>query len=381
MKHNSPARARNRRPTSIVAALTLTTALVAIPATGAVAETEDRALDMPRSSGLPSSPRSPYAGLGPADGPVLDHTPSSTAGLEVTEATAEQSTGMVLVSSVVNFGEAQSAGTGMVIDERGIVVTNHHVVEGATRVVVTVVSTGKTYQATVLGTDSIRDIAVLELEDASQLATVDVDTGDLALDDDVTAVGDAGGDGGELTAAAGTVTALRTSITVDAGAERSRLRNLIEVDADVISGDSGGALLDADGEVIGMNVAASSGNAEISGYAIPISRVVRIADKILAGDDRGSVIIGQRPMLGVELYGRATQPLIAGVIAGSPAEDLGLEPGATINAVDGTVTSSARQLAEVIGSHQSGAKVTVTWTDAAGVSHSGDVELASGPVA
>lgn len=381
MYRNSPARPWRRRLASIATALTLSTALVTIPATGAAAAIGERAPDLPRTFGPPGSPSATSPGSGSDGGPMLDPTASSTAGLEVTDATTEQSAGLVLVSSIAYFGESQGAGTGMVIDEGGIVVTNHHVVEGATSVEVTVVSTGVTYEATVLGTDSVRDIAVLKLEDASQLETVDVETGDVTVGDDVTAVGDAGGDGGELSAAAGTVTTPRKSITVGAGEESSRLRNLIEVDADVISGASGGALLDADGDVIGMNVAASSGGTDISGYAIPISRVLRIADQILDGDDQGSVVIGQSAMLGVALISGSTQPLVASVTTDSPAEDLGIEPGATITAIDGTATSSARRLAEVIGAYQPGDRVTVTWTDSSGTRHSGDVELAAGPVA
>src|SRR6478609_3865745 len=90
--------------------------------------------------------------------------------LDTTEATAEQSAGLVTITSDVEFGAGEAAGSGIVIGGDGLVVTNHHVVEGATSIRVTVVTTGRTYDAEVLGTNAKRDVAVLQLEDASGLA-------------------------------------------------------------------------------------------------------------------------------------------------------------------------------------------------------------------
>jgi S1-C subfamily serine protease len=197
---------------------------------------------------------------------------SPTSSLDTSEATSEESTGLVTITTEIQYGQGEAAGTGMVIRSDGIVVTNHHVVEGATAIRVTVVNTGRTYTAEVLGYDATRDIAVLKLSGASGLAAVDTDSSGVSLGEDVTAVGDAGGDGGSLTAASGTVTDLRKAITVsdEQTGRPHRLRNLVEIDADIIPGDSGGALLDSEGAVVGMNVAASSGTANITGYVIPV---------------------------------------------------------------------------------------------------------------
>ncbi|GGU37728.1 S1C family serine protease [Nocardioides albus] len=218
-------------------------------------------------------PGAPYQqGLGTSTQPV-DSEP----------ATGSESTGVVLIDTTVDYGSARGAGTGLTITNDGIVVTNHHVVEGATSISVTDPATGWTYDAAVLGYDDVHDVAVLQLADASGLSTVAIDRDDANRGDEVTAVGNAKGQG-SLAAADGTVTDPSTSITVDnEDGTASSLRNLIETDADVVSGDSGGALLDEDGEVIGMNVAATSGSAEISGYAIPIDTVLDIASQILAG--------------------------------------------------------------------------------------------------
>ncbi|SEB92937.1 serine protease, S1-C subfamily, contains C-terminal PDZ domain [Nocardioides exalbidus] len=307
-------------------------------------------------------------------------TATTTAGLDVTTATAEQSAGLVLVSSILGYEQGEAAGSGIVVDSDTIV-TNHHVVEGATSVEVTVATTGETYDATVVGTDSVRDIAVLQLDDAPALTPVTTDT-DVAVGDAVTAVGDAGGDGSDLTAAAGTVTALRETIDVqdEQTGGSTELARLIEIDADIIGGDSGGALLDADGDVVGMNVAASSGTSDITGYVIPIARVLRIADRILAGDEGGSVVIGQGGMLGISTADTTSGPTVASVVTDSPAASLGLEAGDVITSVDGTTVSTAEELSDLIGSHDAGDRVTVTWTDASGASQSGTATLAEGAV-
>ncbi|WP_374454187.1 S1C family serine protease [Nocardioides sp.] len=361
-----------RRLTSGTAALALAATAVLVPVASATAAPAiTRAADFgPYGGQYPSYPSVPGSG-----------TATTTAGLDVTTATDAQAAGLVLVSSTIGYGTGTAAGTGMVLASDGVIVTNHHVVEGATSVEVTVATTGETYDATVVGADATRDVAVLQLEDASGLATVTTDDDGLSTGDPVTAVGDAGGDGGDLTAAAGTVSDLRESITVsDEDGGSSALRNLIEIDADIIGGDSGGALLDAAGDVVGMNVAASSGTAEITGYAIPVARVLRVVDRILAGDEGGSIVLGVGGRLGVATamgYGGAT---IAEVADGTPAASLGLEVGDVVTAVDGTAVSSSEQLSAAIGSHDAGDRVTITWTDTSGASRSGTVTLAAGAV-
>ncbi|MDR7252916.1 S1-C subfamily serine protease [Nocardioides sp. BE266] len=366
----------SRRLTSGTAAFALATTAVLVPVAAA--------------SAAPAIVRtdagwSPYGGQYPAY-PSYPSSPGSatattTAGLDVTAATESQSSGLVLVSSTIGYGTGTAAGTGMVLESDGLVVTNHHVVEGATSVEVTVATTGETYDATVVGTDSRRDVAVLQLEDASGLTTVTTSTDGLSTGDAITAVGDAGGDGGDLTAAAGTVTDLRDSITVsDEAGGSSDLRNLIQIDADIIGGDSGGALLDSDGDVVGMNVAASSGTAEITGYVIPIARVLRVVDRIVAGDEGGSIVLGVGGRLGVGTSIAAGGATVAEVADGTPAASLGLEVGDVITAVDGTAVSSSSQLSELIGGHDAGDRVTITWTDSTGATRSGTVTLAVGAV-
>ena len=279
-------RTRLRRGAAGIAAAALALPLTVVAIAPAAAAAHVRPVDR----GWYGGPPSPYdAPFGQAYGAPYGWgsdlgwagATGTTSALDTTEASAEQSAGVVLVDSTLADGSA--AGTGLVLAADGLVVTNHHVVEGATEVEVTVPATGESYAAEVLGSDAARDVAVLRLEDASGLAVVDTDITRLVPGAAVTAVGDAGGDGGSLTAAAGTVTAVGADITVsDEAGGSSRLWNLVEVDADIVPGDSGGALLDEDGEVVGMNVAASSGAADITGYAIPVARVLRVADAVVA---------------------------------------------------------------------------------------------------
>ncbi|MER6938415.1 trypsin-like peptidase domain-containing protein [Nocardioides sp. NPDC127514] len=306
---------------------------------------------------------------------------TSTATVDSEPATEAESTGVVLINTTVGYGTGQGAGTGLTITGDGIVVTNHHVVEGATSITVTDPSTGETYAATVLGYDDVHDVAVLQLEDASGLSTVATDQDAATQGEEVTAVGNAEGQG-SLSAADGTVTDPSTAITVNnEDGTTAELSDLIQTDADVVSGDSGGALLDEDGEVIGMNVAATSGSAEISGYAIPIDTVLDIAAQILAGEESGDVEIGgSAAALGVQVD-TTRSTLVVGVVEGGAAEAAGVTEGSTITSVDGTAVASIDDITSVLGDHEPGDEIPVSWTDAAGEAHTATVTLGEGPVA
>ena len=243
----------------------------------------------------------------------------------------------------------------------------------------TVPSTGKKYTATVVGYDSSRDVAVLKLQDASGLSTVATDR-TVSVGEAVTAVGNAEG-AGTLTAADGKVLVRRTTIDVSGDdGTTEHLTGLIENSSDVVSGDSGGALLDADDEVVGMNVAASTGTTQVTGYAIPIARVLRIADKILAGHATAKITIGAKAALGVELDSTSSTPYVAGVVSGGAAAKAGIVQGDTITSVAGTSVSSYSELTTALAGYQPGQQVKVGWTDAEGTAHSATVTLGTAAV-
>jgi S1-C subfamily serine protease len=320
---------------------------------------------------------SPFSG--PDDGDGSGRSPfDSSSG---TPASSDQLTGLVRVAATLKYSGGEAAGTGMVLTSNGEVVTNHHVVEGATSIRVKVMSTGTTYAAEVVGTDAKDDVAVLQLADASGLATVTPDTDGLGLGDTVTAVGDAGGSTSTFSAADGKVTSTSTSITTHSeGSHASeRLTGLIEISSDVISGDSGGATYDGDGEVVGMTTAASTGSSNVVGYAIPVAKVLRIAGDLENGTQNARYEYGSPAFLGLGLEGDDTQ--VAAVYPGTPADEAGVAAGDTVTRVGSTRVRTADALRQAVTTYSPGDQVKITWLDSSGTSHIATVTLVAGPVA
>jgi S1-C subfamily serine protease len=301
------------------------------------------------------------------------------------EATDAESVGVVDITTVIDYGSAEAAGTGIVLTSNGEILTNNHVVDGATKITVTVVSTGRSYAASVVGTDATDDVAVLQLSGASGLSTVTVSSDAVSVGDAVTAVGNAGGTGGTLTAATGTVTALNQTITAsdEGGSDSEQLTGMIQVDADIQAGDSGGPLYASDGEVVGIDTAASSGQtADTVGFAIPIATAVSIADRIESGEDSATIQQGTPAFLGVQLaQDTAGAATISGVVDGSPAAQAGLQAGDTITAVGGTTVDSADALSAALAEQDPGDQVRVTWVDSTGTTHTATITLVAGPAA
>ncbi|MDD1386697.1 trypsin-like peptidase domain-containing protein [Curtobacterium poinsettiae] len=304
-----------------------------------------------------------------------------------TAATAADKKGVVTINTVLNYDESsQAAGTGMVLTSDGTILTNNHVIQGATSITVTDETTGKQYKADVVGADATNDVAVLKLENASGLSTVTLDDdGEPSTGDTVKDVGNAEGTG-NLVSAEGTVTATDQDIQVqsESGTGTESLTGLLEISADIVSGDSGGPVLDSEGEVVGMATAASSGTADVTGYAIPISTAKTIAQKILAGESSSTITIGLPAFLGVEVSNTATTTggvPVAGTVEGSGAASAGLGAGDTITSVDGTAVTSSDQLTKVVQSHSVGDKVSVRYTDSAGTAKTVTITLTAGPAA
>lgn len=313
-----------------------------------------------------------------------DRAPSNA-----TAATAAQKTGVVTILSQLGYnGQEEAAGTGVILTSNGRILTNNHVVQGSTSIQVTVESTDVSYRAEVVGTDATDDVAVLQLVTGSGarvtgLSPARIDHQTLAVGDAITDVGNAGGTG-TLVAAAGSVAALDQSIQVtdDATGRQKNLTGLVELDADVVSGDSGGPVLDAQGEVAGIATAASSGTRNVTGYAIPISTALAVVDRIDAGRSGSTIVIGLPAFLGVELAPdqTGTGAAVAGAIAGTPAASAGIAAGSTITSVDGTAVD-ATSLSTTIAAHRVGDRVSVAWTDATGTAHQATVALIAGPAA
>src|SRR3954465_1372710 len=295
-------------------------------------------------------------------------------------ATSIEQAGIVNVTTVLGYQNAEAAGTGMILTSTGDVLTNNHVIADATSIKVTVASTGTSYTATVVGTDPSADVAVLHIDNASGLRTARLSTSPATVGDAVTAVGNAGGTG-TLTAVSGTVTNLDQSITAtdSSGGGAEQLSGLIETDAAVQPGDSGAPLYDeATGAVGGMATAASSGG-PAQAYAIPISTAEAIAGQIERGVTSATIHQGYPAFLGGSIADGQTGATIAGVVSDGPAARAGLAAGDVITGVAGSTVASAEDLTAALAGHSPGQHVTVTWSDATGGSHSATVTLGTGP--
>ena len=294
-------------------------------------------------------------------------------------------TGVVVIETNLAYQGAAAAGTGMVLSSSGEILTNNHVIRGATTIKVVVPGTSRTYLAKVVGYDITDDVAVLKAAGASDLRTVALgsSTG-LRIGQLVKAVGNAGG-GGSLVKVEGQITALSRTITVndDAGGTAT-LRNLIETSANVQPGDSGGPLLNAGGKVIGMDSAAATSGAyrDISttdGYAIPINRVVTIVKQIEQGRASATIHIGATAFLGISVATGEQGLVIAAVVPGSPAERAGLSSGDVITAVAGSKVTTSASVSRIISSKKPGTTITVGYVDSTGTDRTARVKLASGP--
>ena len=305
--------------------------------------------------------------------------------------------GLVDIVTTLGYQHAKAAGTGLVLTPSGEVLTNNHVIEGATSIRVTDIGNGRTYPATVLGYDRSHDIAVLKLRGASGLRTVRTGNSALAsVGQRVIGIGNAGGRGGAPSVVTGRIVRLGASVTAsDAAAGTSeRLTGLIGHNAPIKPGDSGGPLVDKAARVIGVNTAASGhGGFQLRGatqaFAIPINRALSIARRIVSGAASSTVHIGATGFLGVAVESAAQAAaggvpvghgvVVAGVFRGSPASAAGLAAGDVIVSADGNRVGSPLALQSVLGRHLPGDRVGISWVDRAGQRHSAAVTLINGP--
>jgi S1-C subfamily serine protease len=396
--HVAPASSRWPRPWVAVAIVVLAM-LVGIMATRLLVGTEPTAAPAPPRASAPAQPSAPAPApstapstepLDPnaaAPGTEPEQGAGSTA--QLSEAAARVAPSIVNIETTVGYDGAQAAGTGEILTEDGYVLTNHHVIAGSTAIEVTVTATGATYQADVVGYDSSHDIAVIKMRDASGLTPAPLgDSSTVELGDAVVGLGNAGGLGGQPIEAAGKVTGLDRSITAtdSSNGTSERLSGLIETDADIQPGDSGGSLIDADGNVIGIITAGSvapsrGGGTDTDGYAVPINQAMDIARDIMAGKASDTIHIGASAFLGVQVSGQGSGGVVLkGVVDGSAAEKAGLAAGDTITKVDGQRIRSANDLRSALAPHSPGDTVRVTWTDAGGSSRTADITLGEGPV-
>src|ERR1017187_5277115 len=317
--------------------------------------------------------------------------------------------GLVDINSTLKYQDGTAAGTGMVLSSTGLVLTNNHVVDGSTHLSATLVASGRSYTAEVVGTDITDDVALLKLVGASGLKTVQVGNSTKAvLGTAVAALGNAGGTGGSPTVTVGTITALDRTITAsDQGSSNTEtLHGMLQTNAPIAAGDSGGALADSAGQVIGMNTAANSQNIGAQGtdqgFAIPINTALAVARDIAAGKSNSKIQIGLSGFIGVGVgsitsatclnssngIGGAgagyTPPVNSGalvcqVFAGTPAASAGMTAGDVITGVNGQAVTSEGSLTTIMSKFRSGSTISLTWVGINGQKHTSSITLIQGP--
>ena len=285
--------------------------------------------------------------------------------------------------------EGRGQGSGVVIDERGVIVTNNHVVQQATQVTV-VLHDGRRLEGTVVDTDPEHDLAVVRV-DADDLTPIEFGKASaLRLGDDVLALGFPLGLVGGPTVTQGIVSAQNRTIPIGdgVGGDELELTGLIQTDAAINPGNSGGALVDLNGRLVGINTAAASAAAaENVGFAINIDSALPIIKEILTTppDDRawmGVILEDFDPSLAeqLDLPEDLEGALITNVVSESPAEEAGLESGTVVTEVDGVDVNQAQDLIDALLDYKPGTTATLQVTTPDG-SESIDVELGVRPPA
>ena len=257
---------------------------------------------------------------------------------------------------------SSGAGTGMILTPDGDVLTNAHVVAGASRIQVKLSTSDRTFNARLVGSDAAADLALLRLEGASDLPTVALGrSADLQVGDQVVAIGNALALPGGPTVTTGIVSALDRAIQVD---PTQRLEHLIQTDAAINPGNSGGPLVNAAGEVVGVNTAvAGSGpggsGAQNIGFAIASDTVRPIVE-----DLRAEGAAGGRAVIGVTTAttSAANGALVLDVLPGSAAEAAGVQPEDVIVALGSDRVRSSDDLLAAVRKHRPGEQVELTWT-------------------
>jgi S1-C subfamily serine protease len=343
----------------------------------------------------------------------LNHNPPDVAAIS-----AQLDPSVVDITATLALGAGEAAGTGMVITPSGEVLTNNHVIDEATSITAQIEGRGTKYTATVIGTDPTEDVALLQLKGASGLKTVSIgDSSSVSVGEPVVALGNALDLPGLPTVTSGTITALdRPIIAQDAGtALCESLSGMLQTNAKLEPGNSGGPLVTSSGQVIGMNTAAASSGQSAGvgtagsrvGFAIPISRAVQIITAMRNNDATDTIHIGPSPLLGVEVIGvngagtgseckshgsggasgfglGETAPvksgaLVVNVEGGTPADAAGIQDGDAITSFDNQPVKTPLDLTKLVQAMKPNDHVEVGWVDISGASHVAHVILATGP--
>jgi serine protease Do len=320
--------------------------------------------------------------------PTVAPAPAVAAPADLSSAVAMVEPAVVRIDTVINYQHAIGAGTGVIIDPAGVILTNYHVVQGADTITATAL--GLPYPADLVGYDRGNDVAVLQLRGTAGglPAALLGDSSTLAVGDPVVALGNARGSGSPLTNESGTVAGFGRTISAqdELTGSSTQMTGLIEVAAPVRAGDSGGPLVNSAGQVVGITTAATvtfrmgPGG---EGFAIPINDVMPIVNQIRSRTPSDTVHVGPPTLLGVGVSGGDQDQDLPGVLLrevlnGGPAQQAGLQNGDVLLSIDGAQLNSATALTDVLDRHYPGDVVDLVWMDRGGQQRTGKATLSSG---
>jgi S1-C subfamily serine protease len=361
--------AKPRRGVRTAAAVVVAAVVVSAAASGTVVHLVDDHSGNNNATSAASTPTAATSSLPPAASVAAD----------VKTALARIEPSVVLINDTITssgaggqgggfggFGGFQEsgAGTGIIISADGQIVTNAHVVNGATAITVTLPNNGGTHPASIVGIDTTQDLAVIKISGVTDLKPATFANSDTAaVGDSVLAVGNALGYGGAPTVTEGILSAKGRTLS---GTD-DNLSGLLQTDAAINPGNSGGPLVDSTGQVIGINVAVASGTtsepAQNIGFTIPSNTVVADLPSLKAGKGASTQGGGQTTQsgtfLGVSVADATGGALVQAVEAGSPAAAAGIQVGDLITAVDGKTIADGTALQQAIRSEKSGTTVTI----------------------
>ena len=294
---------------------------------------------------------------------------------------ADANAGIVDIYTTLGYANGVAAGTGMIVSRSGEVLTNNHVIRGATSFKVVDVTTHQTYPASVVGYSVTRDVAVLQLAHATGLHTIRVNqSAPVRIGQAVVARGNAQGLGGAPKPAPGRIIALHRQIVAkDDNGDSETLTNLIATNAPVEPGDSGGPLENARNQAIGMVTAGSTAAAVRRGFAIPIRAALNVASLIVNGKSSATVHVGPTAFLGVVLQDASRGAQVSQIVPGKAADAAGLVAGDVITSLNGTAISSSSDVRKAVLTLVPGKSVSIVWTSAGGVPQTGTITPTSGP--
>ncbi|HEV2027550.1 MAG TPA: trypsin-like peptidase domain-containing protein [Candidatus Dormibacteraeota bacterium] len=324
-------------------------------------------------------------------GSPIQPAPSTGGNLNASAIAAKVDPAIVDINTTV--GSGQAAGTGMIITSTGEILTNNHVVDRSTTIQVTIAGRAQTYTAHAVGADPKADIAVIQIDGGvSGLPTITfASSSSVKVGDAVVAIGNALGQGGTPDVSQGKITALDQTITASEGGSKSeQLSGMLQSDATIYPGDSGGPLLNSSGQVVGMitagNVQGFRSSASNVNYAITSDTILSVVNQIQTGRANPDIIYGQSGYIGVSVQNldaaTASQlglsvssgALVAGVQSGSPAAAAGITRNSVITAVAGVQISTIDDLGTTLLGHKPGERVSITWVNQSGT-HTATVTL------